>query len=247
MPPRSDGPAPAQRPPAAGPAARGAAAGRAAARAGPLLPTAGLLLLLGWVFRSQIASGLSVTFGDRFDGFIAIAIQEHRFAVLSGAAPAATVPWFAGTPGSLGFNDIYLLHGLGYAVARALGADPFLAAEAVNAVLLASFYAALVAAARPGLGLPWLWATAAGLIGAGGSALVQDMHQAQFFALGPMAWALLLGGAALRRLAAGQRAAGLACRGEVPIQPRTRHPVVPGSLAGAWLARGFAESEPWGT
>jgi hypothetical protein len=210
MPHGRDGPAPAQRPPAAGPAEREATAGRKTSRAAPLLPAAGLLLLLGWVFRRQIATGLSVTFGDRFDGFIAIAIQEHWFAVLSGTAPAAMVPWFAGTPGSLGFNDIYLLHGLGYALARAFGADPFLAAEAVNALLLASLYAGLVVAARAGLGLPWLWATAAGLIGAGGSALVQDMHHAQFFALGPMAWALLLGGAALCRLAAGQRAAGLA-------------------------------------
>jgi hypothetical protein len=196
---------------AAGPAVppRPGPPGSPAARlAGLLLPLGGLFLLLGWVFRAQLASGFGVTFGDRFDGFIAIAIQEHWFAVLSGVAPVATVPWFAGTPGSLGFNDIYLLHGLGYSLARAAGADPFLAAELVNAALLASLYAALVTAARLGLGLPPIWATVAALMGAGGPALVQDMHHAQFFALGPMAWALLLGGVALGRLAAGRPAAG---------------------------------------
>ena len=121
-----------------------------------LLPSCGLLLLMGWVFRAQLGSGFGVTFGDRFDGFIAIAIQDHWFAVLSGAAPVATVPWFAGTDRSLGFNDNYLLHGLGYSAARAAGADPFLAAELVNIALLASLYAALVAAARAlGLAMPW--------------------------------------------------------------------------------------------
>jgi hypothetical protein len=175
-----------------------------------LAPLAGLLLLLGWVFRAQLTSGFGVTFGDRFDGFIAIAIQEHWFAVLSGAAPVAQVPWFAGTPGSLGFNDIYLLHGLGYAAARAAGADAFLAADLVNAALLASLYAALVVAARRGLGLAPPWAAVAWVIGAGGSALVQDMQHAQFFALGPMAWALVLGAGALARLARGRPAAGFA-------------------------------------
>ena len=64
---------------------------------------------------------------------IELSILEHWWNVLRGLSPWDRTDYFFPVPGTLGYNDGYLLFGLLHAGFRTLGADPFLSGELVNA------------------------------------------------------------------------------------------------------------------
>ncbi len=93
------------------------------------------LACLAVFFRAQIGNGFTLLLGDRHDAVIALAIMEHWRNWLQGAAAWNATAYFFPVPGTLGYNDGYLLFGLPLAGFRALGADPFLAGELTNMAL----------------------------------------------------------------------------------------------------------------
>ncbi|WP_149536942.1 hypothetical protein [Siccirubricoccus phaeus] len=115
---------------------------------------AGLFSLILF-FRHQLADGFTLLLGDRHDAVIALSIMEHWWNVLRGLQPWDVTSYFHPVPGTLGYNDGYLVFGLLYSLPRALGADPFLAGELTNIGLRAVGYLAMFALLRRAAGLPW--------------------------------------------------------------------------------------------
>ncbi|MET3437117.1 hypothetical protein [Sphingomonas sp. 1185] len=81
-------------------------------------------LAMAIFFRTVIASGFDLGFGERGDALIEMTILEHWRNVLSGVSPWDAAFYFHPYGGSLGYNDGYFLYGLSYSVWR-LVADPF--------------------------------------------------------------------------------------------------------------------------
>jgi hypothetical protein len=128
-------------------------------RAGEALAvTLGLLACLALFFRAQLLDGFTLLLGDRHDGVIALSIMEHWRNVLRGTAEWSRTAYFHPVPGTLGYNDGYLLFGLPYAGWRGLGADPFLAGELTNMTLRALGFLGAHWAGKRLLGLAWPWA-----------------------------------------------------------------------------------------
>lgn len=178
-------------------------------------------------FRVPLATGFATLFGDRFDGRVATTLMEHWFAVLRGHERWSAPIFFHPHQDVLGYNDGYLLHGLIYAPARALGADPFLAAEIVNIVLklvgVTGFYVFARAVMRQAVGPAALGAV---LFGAAGASYLQAIHT-QLLAVGFAPWLGLLLARAGRAQARGRRGAALGWGCGAVL------------LYGAWLLTGF--------
>jgi hypothetical protein len=107
-----------------------------------------LLLCLALFFRIQIATGFTWLFSDRSDGAIEIAILEHWYNVVRGLEHWSNTNYFYPAGHGIGYNDGYFLYGLIYAVPRALGADPYISSELVNAVLRVIGFAGMFAFLR---------------------------------------------------------------------------------------------------
>src|SRR3569623_3343177 len=69
----------------------------------------GLACLYALFFR-QIYSGFTQLFGDEYDGVIESVLISHLFGVLRGAQQWNDVLYFFSTPGTLGYNDGYLVY-----------------------------------------------------------------------------------------------------------------------------------------
>jgi len=134
-------------------------------------------------FREELAGGLVLLLGDRYDGMIAVAILEHWYNVLRGLSPWATTFYFHPTPHTLGYNDGYFLFGFVYAAWRALGIDPFLSAELVAATLRAAGFAAFCAMGRRVFALPLAWSVFAAVLFTVANNLFTNAHHAQLFAV----------------------------------------------------------------
>jgi len=115
------------------------------------------MLSVAVFFRYQIANGFTTLFSDRFDGMIVIAILEHWYNVFRDLSNWSQTNFFYPIANTLGYQDGYFANGVFYSVFRALGVDPFLASELVNATMRAiGFLSAYLACRRLfGLGLPW--------------------------------------------------------------------------------------------
>ncbi len=167
---------------------------------------AGALTLL-FFFRGQVADGFVLLFGDRHDGVIALAIMEHWANVFRGLAPWDRTAYFHPAPGTLGYNDGYLLFGLLYAPLRGLGLDPFLAGEVVNLLLRALGFAGMLVLLGRVLRLPFGAALLGAVLFTISNGLFIRASHAQLFVLGAIPWLGVLGGQALAALQAGRRAA----------------------------------------
>ncbi|WP_458094938.1 hypothetical protein [Roseomonas sp. WA12] len=174
------------------------------------LATAALVASLTYLFWPEVSTGFRLFSGERYDGFIALAIHEHWWHALRGLAPVNKVAWFHAWPNTLAYNDGYLLHGLIYAPLRALGANPFLAYDLSQILQKTVGFVALLLIGRRVIGLPWLPTILAATLSTTLPALVQELHHAQFAALGPAYFAAWMGLEAARALLAGWRQAGLA-------------------------------------
>jgi hypothetical protein len=169
------------------------------------LPVGALCLL--FFFRGQLGDGFTLLFGDRHDGVIALSIMEHWANVFRGAAPWNRTAYFHPVPGTLGYNDGYLLFGLLYAPLRALGLDPFLAGEGVNLLLRALGFAGMLALLGRALRLPFPIALLGAALFTLHNGLFIRASHAQLFILGAIPWLAVLAGGALAALRAGRRLA----------------------------------------
>ena len=185
---------------------------RARAAIAPSVLRAAVLVLVcalcvGVFFRNQIANGFSLLLGDRHDAVIALSIMEHWRNVLAGAAEWSRTAYFHPVPGTLGYNDGYLLFGLVYAAFRGGGADPFLGGELTNMAMRAVGFLSMHAACRRVLGLSFGWSLlGAALFALSNNLFIRASH-AQLFSIGFLpALAVLLHGAG-SALFAGRRGA----------------------------------------
>ncbi|MDN3565487.1 hypothetical protein QWZ14_14060 [Paeniroseomonas aquatica] len=164
-------------------------------------------LAVAFFFRNQLGNGFTLLLGDRHDAVIELAILEHWANVLRGLSPWNLTDYFHPVPGTLGYNDGYLLFGLLHAGFRGLGADPFLSGELVNASTRAIGFAATYALARRALGLAPGWAVlAAVLFTISNNLFIRGSH-AQLFSIGFVPVLALLIHGMLRSLIDGRRAA----------------------------------------
>ena len=178
-------------------------------------------------FRDAVGTGFDRLMGDPLDGFIQLAIVQHwenvRLGIESWNAPAYFYPW----PGTLGYNDGYLLVGLLYGVARSLSLDPFVAQTAAFMVIRAIGCVFFVLFGVEALGLGF----AASVIGGATVTVASNLYtqsahgQLLTVSLAPLfAWLLWRAG---RRIAAGQPLAACAWGAGAA------------ALFGAWLLTAF--------
>ncbi len=186
-----------------------------------------LALSVSAVFAVQLMSQFRFVTGDRLDGLIQISILEHWFNVVRGHETWDTTAYFYPHPGTLAYNDGYFLYGLAYALFRAIGFDPFLAAEAVFITLRVLGFATAYRFAVRGLGLGPFWAMlGAALFTLSISTFQQSAHsQILSVALAPSAGLLSL--SFLRALERGQQRAALGWGTALA------------ALTGAWLLTAF--------
>lgn len=100
-----------------------------------LLPTT-VAAVCVFFFR-QLETGFAVTFGDRYDGFIELAIMGHWRNVLRGIDAWNATGYFHPYADTLGYNDGYLVYGVLYALFRALSFDAFVAGELAHMTIKA--------------------------------------------------------------------------------------------------------------
>ncbi|MDB5375348.1 MAG: hypothetical protein JWP04_3990, partial [Belnapia sp.] len=173
----------------------------------PLLIGLAGALAIGFFFRNQLGSGFTLLLGDRHDAVIELSILEHWANVLRGLSPWNVTDYFFPVPGTLGYNDGYLLFGLLHAGFRALGADPFLSGELVNATTRAIGFAGTYALGRRAFALAPGWAVlAAVLFTISNNLFIRGSH-AQLFSIGFIPVLALLLHGMLAALLAGRRAA----------------------------------------
>jgi len=164
---------------------------------------------LAVLFRGQFAQGFGMVFGDFRDGRIAIALHEHWVGVLAGAWPWSRPPWFFPHVRTLAYNDGYLLHGLFYAPARLLGADPGLAANLSHAALFLTLFAGVALLARRQFGVSFAWSLFAAATACVANGWYGRLGHVQLLALGPALLLAVLAIEALRRIAQGRLRAAL--------------------------------------
>lgn len=183
------------------------------------------LAAMAIVFRDTLASGFDLGFSDRGDGIIEIAILEHWRAVLTSGAVWNQPLYFHPHPGTLGYNDGYLLAGLFYTSWRTWF-DPFLA-DTMTALTFRTvgFWATLWLVRGV---LRWSWGVA--LLVALLAAISNNMFlQAGHAQINSLALLPVVAGLAIltvrRELAGGRGAAGLAA--------------LTAMLLGLWLVTAF--------
>ncbi|MBL6457921.1 hypothetical protein JMJ55_21525 [Belnapia sp. T6] len=165
------------------------------------------LLAVAFFFRQQIGNGFTLLLGDRHDAVIALAIMEHWPNLLRGFSAWDRTDYFFPVPGTLGYNDGYLLFGLLQAGFRAAGADPFLGGELVNAATRVIGFLGTYALGRRMFGLGWGWALlGAALFTISNNLFIRGNH-AQLFSIGFVPVLALLAHGTVRALLEGRRGA----------------------------------------
>lgn len=89
-----------------------------------------VLIFLGAMaicFRSSLASGGTLAWGDRLDGRLILGLIEHWKMVFEGDAVWHSPVFFYPQEGTLGYSDAYFLYGIPFAILRWIGLDEFAA------------------------------------------------------------------------------------------------------------------------
>jgi hypothetical protein len=122
------------------------------------------LFALGFalVFRGWLLSGFDAAFGDKEDGYIAIAFIEHWHHVFTGVVHWTDPIFFYPQRGTLGYTDAFFLLGLLHAPLRMLGLDTFTSYMLVMTTLAVAGFFGFRRLATHHFGLP----SAAAAIGA---------------------------------------------------------------------------------
>ena len=151
-----------------------------------------MLLCLAVFFRDALLSGLHLLYGDSYDGLIEVAILDHWYRVFTAGAAWNLTGYFHPYPATLGYNDTYFLPALPFALARAAGADPFLAAFSSHVAMRALAFTGMYALLRRGLRVrTWLALGGAALFTTANVSLLH-MYHAQLLSVGLLPWLGLL-------------------------------------------------------
>ncbi len=186
-----------------------------------------LVLSVGAVFAVQVGSQFRLVTGDRLDGLIQVSILEHWFNVLRGDEAWDTTRYFYPHPGTLAYNDGYFLYGVVYAGFRAVGFDPFLAAEAVFVLLRVLGFVTAYCFARRALALRPAWATLGAALFTLSISTFQQSAHSQILSVSLAPGAALLTLSLLQALDGGRRRDALGWGAALA------------ALAGAWLLTAF--------
>ena len=198
------------------------------ARAGRLgLGLLVLLACLAAVHSRELGSGFSLLPGGLVDTRIADAIQVHWRNVLEGREHWNQPIFFHPLPDTLGYQDGYLLFGLGTAALHAAGVDVLLAADLAGVPFRVAGFVGLYMFGREALRLPRPCALLAAALGvlSNGVHLQQTHQQLLAVYLAPVL-AVLLWRAAARAQAGRPRSAGV-------------HACAAALLLGAWALTAF--------
>jgi len=155
-----------------------------------------LLLFRGWFF-----TGFDAAFGDKEDGYVALALIEHWHHVFTGAAYWTDPIFFYPQRGTLGYTDAYFLLGLFSAPLRMIGADTFTSFMlTVTAMAAIGFFGFRQLAVRH-FGLPDAYSSIGGFLFAFGNLdAVKLIHVQSYCAmLLPGLCAIILSGWSSRR------------------------------------------------
>ena len=125
-------------------------------RARGLALGAASVLLIGWVFRYQIANGFTLLLSDVYDGLIEASIYEHWHRVLTGREHWNRTSYFFPIKDTLGYNDGFFLNGAIFTVFRLLRLDPLLARELTAAIIRLIGFLSFHALARRGFGFAFV-------------------------------------------------------------------------------------------
>lgn len=112
---------------------------------------AAMVLCLLVFFRDGLLTGLTLLYGDSYDGGIELAILGHWYRVFVHGEAWDVTGYFHPYPATLGYNDTYLIPGIPFVLARIGGADPFVAAFASHVAMKALGFAGMYVLLRRGL------------------------------------------------------------------------------------------------
>lgn len=157
------------------------------------------LASIAWVFRDALHGGLHILYGDSYDGVIEVAILEHWHRVVTAGAAWDVTGYFHPYPGTLGYNDTYLIPGIPFTLARIAGANPFLAAFTSHVAMKAAGFAGMYVLLRRGLAIAMPLALAGAVLFATANVSLLHMYHAQLLSVGLLPW---LGFLTVRTIAA---------------------------------------------
>ena len=160
---------------------------------------AAMVLCLLVFFRDALLTGLTLLYGDSYDGGIEVAILDHWYRVFVHGAAWGVTGYFHPHPATLGYNDTYLIPGIPFVLARIGGADPFVAAFASHVAMKALGFAGMYVLLRRGLLVRTWLALGGAAVFATANASLLHMYHAQLLSVGLFPW---LGFLALRSVAA---------------------------------------------
>ncbi len=184
-------------------------------------------LLIGWVFRYQIANGFTLLLGDAYDGLIEASIYEHWHRVLTGHENWKRTSYFFPVKDTLGYNDGFLLNGAIFTILRFLRLDPLLAREITAVIIRLVGFLSFHALARRGFGFAFMPSLAgAALFTVANSLWIHGVH-AQLITLDFAPLLFLLAWLSIR---------GVPRRSARTI---TGYGMLAACLYGAWLMTGF--------
>lgn len=150
-----------------------------------------MALSLAMFFRDALASGLTLTYGDSYDGLIEIAILQHWHNVVAHGAVWNVADYFYPHPDTLGYNDTYIIPGVFYAIARLAGADPFVGAFVSHVAMRAIGFLGMYALLRRGLTVGFALSLAGAALFTTANAALLHIYHAQTLSVGLLPWLAL--------------------------------------------------------
>jgi hypothetical protein len=165
---------------------------------------------IAFFFRHAWLGGFTLMYGDSYDGLIEISILQHWYNVAAHAATWNITDYFYPHGDTLGYNDTYVVPGVFFALARAVGADPFIAAFVSHVAMRAIGFLGMYALLRRGLAIRWPLAVGGAAIFTTANVSLLHIYHAQLLSVGLIPWLTLFAigtfealhrgdGAALRR------------------------------------------------
>lgn len=192
-----------------------------------LIVAAVAALATAWFFRFHIAGGFTLFSGDRYDAMIEVAILQHWRNVFDGREAWQTMRYFYPVPGSIGYNDGYLVYGALYAVARDLGFGLIAAADAAHAVVkfagIVGMYLLLAGPLRCRFG----WALAGAAVFGIANVTLQHVNHAQLLTVAFAPYGFVFAWRAVEALVVGDR------------RRLTAHGVALGATFALWISTAY--------
>lgn len=158
-----------------------------------------MLVCLAFFFRDALLTGLHFIYGDSYDGMIEVSILNHWYSVLRYGDAWNVTSYFYPYPATLGYNDTNFVPGIPFAIARLLGADPFLAVFLAHVCMKGLGFAGMYVLLRRGFAVWTPFAVAGAALFTTSNASLIHMYHGQLLSVSLFPW---LGFLALRAVAA---------------------------------------------